>query len=245
MGRFGLVTDQTLRVAAMVKESGELTNAGIFHTTIISHPTEGFVVCGEEEMAGKVMQIMEEGRLREWVNKAQMRAGGKLNQFDSRQVKERLLMELYDCALPVFPLPPSEMTSLLLLQQQFGKVRESEMAGLRFKKGDEMPQKWREWFPFDEEIFHCIRGATPTKELKGLVEGKGLTLTEFYKTLLHDVYKLRLGVDLWEEYHLERSMEELRMLLQRKNSAREEVRKYLRRNSNYVFFDIVYLDIFR
>ena len=84
MGRFGLVTDQTLRVAAMVKESGELTNAGIFHTTIISHPTEGFVVCGEEEMAGKVMQIMEEGRLREWVNKAQMRAGGKLNQFDSR-----------------------------------------------------------------------------------------------------------------------------------------------------------------
>ena len=193
------------------------------------------MVCGEEEMAGKVMQIMEEGRLREWVNKAQMRAGGKLKQFDSRQAKERLLMELYDCALPVFPLPPSEMTSLLLLQQQFGKVRESEMAGLRFKKGDEMPQKWREWFPFDEEIFHCIRGATPTKELKGLVERKGLTLTEFYKTLLHDVYKLRLGVDLWEEYHLERSMEELRMLLQRKNSAREEVRKYLRRNSNYVF----------
>ena len=64
MGRFGLVTDQTLRVAAMVKESGELTNAGIFHTTIISHPTEGFVVCGEEEMAGKVdldvqLKVME------------------------------------------------------------------------------------------------------------------------------------------------------------------------------------------
>ena len=48
--------------------------------------------------------------------------------------------------------------------------------------------------------------------------------------------KLRLGVDLWEEYHLERNMEELRILLQRKNSAREEVRKYLHRNSNYVFF---------
>ena len=31
-------------------------------------------------------------------------------------------------------------------------------------------------------------------------------------------------------------MEELRILLQRKNSAREEVRKYLHRNSNYVFF---------
>ena len=49
------------------------------------------------------------------------------------------------------------------------------------------------------------------------------------------MYKLRLGVDLWEEYHLERNMEELRILLQRKNSAREEVRKYLHRNSNYVF----------
>ena len=32
--------------------------------------------------------------------------------------------------------------------------------------------------------------------------------------------------------NLERSMDELRMLLQRKNSVREEVRKYFHRNSN-------------
>ena len=76
MGKRGAVEEQTVRVSAMVKASEQLTLAD--HTTIISHPIEGFLVSGEEEMSRHVMELIDRAGLRGMVNVAQMRAGGPM-----------------------------------------------------------------------------------------------------------------------------------------------------------------------
>ena len=136
MGKRGVVEEQTVRVSAMVKASEQLTLAGVFSTTIISHPTEGFLVSGEEEMTRHVMELIDRAGLRGMVNVAQMRTGGMLNHLSTRKMKEKMLMKLYKCVLPPLPMPLSDMKSLVLLQQQFGKVWDCELKGQRFKVGD-------------------------------------------------------------------------------------------------------------
>ena len=72
MGRRGVLEEQTTRVASLVESSAKLTHAGIYHTTIIYHPNEGLIVTGEEEMAAKVLEVIEGSGLREVVNDAQI-----------------------------------------------------------------------------------------------------------------------------------------------------------------------------
>ena len=142
MGRRGVLEEQTTRVASLVESSAKLTHAGIYHTTIIYHPNEGLIVTGEEEMAAKVLEVIEGSGLREVVNDAQIRAGNMLNHFSSRKIKQDLLSKLYRCNLPALPMPLSEMRTLVLLTKAFGKVLETELKGLKYKFGQgPMPEK--------------------------------------------------------------------------------------------------------
>ena len=159
MGRRGVLEEQTTRVASLVESSAKLTHAGIYHTTIIYHPNEGLIVTGEEEMAAKVLEVIEGSGLREVVNDAQIRAGNMLNHFSSRKIKQDLLSKLYRCNLPALPMPLSEMRTVVLLTKAFGKVLETELKGLKYKLGQgPMPEK--DWFNYGEQIWACFTGTT-------------------------------------------------------------------------------------
>ena len=213
MGKRGALEEQTTRVAALVKASESLTMAGIFHTTIIHHPNEGMILTGEEEMTTKVMQMIEAANLRQFVNAAQLRAGNSINHFSTRRVKATMLSQIYNCVLPPLPMPLGEMRTLVLLTTAFGKVWDCELKSTRFKIGDSAPENVKEWFGYEEEVWTCMREATHTKELAGILKGKGLTLTDFYRQLIRDAYAARLTGGGVEEYHLERDYDELRTLL--------------------------------
>ena len=102
---------------------------------------------------------------------------------------------------------------------QLGMSLDSDMIGQTinlnwpFKVGDEMPETWTVWFEFDQETFNCLRGSTHSKDLAEVLKARGLTVQAFYKKLLTDVYKARLGADKKEEYHMERDYDELKGLL--------------------------------
>ena len=68
--RRGAVEEQTVRMAALMKASEQMTKAGLFSVTIVSHPTEGIIISGEEEM-GKVIQgLMQNSDLATVVSEA-------------------------------------------------------------------------------------------------------------------------------------------------------------------------------
>ena len=82
-----------------------------------------------------------------------------------------------------------------------------------FKVGDELPETWSAWFEFDQETFNCLRGSTHSKELAEVLKARGLSVQAFYKKMLTDVYKARLGTGKQEEYHMERDYDEIKGLL--------------------------------
>ena len=215
MGKRGTLEEQTTRVAAMVKLSEQLTYAGIFHSCIIHHPTEGMILTGEVEMTAKVMELIENGRLRQSVNEARLRAGTMINHFSTRKIKEDMLSQIYSCVLPPLPMPLVEMRTLVLLTKAFGKVWDCELnkGGQKFKVGDPIPEKVKDWFRFGEEIWSCLRGVTHTNELAEILKGQGLTLPDFYRQLITDAYGARMRGGDVRDYHLERDYEELRRLL--------------------------------
>ena len=213
MGRRGALEEQTTRVAALVKASEQLTMAGIFHSCIIHHPTEGMILTGEEDMTTRVMEMIEQARLRERVTEAQLRAGNMINHFSTRRIKENMLAQIYKCVLPPLPMPLGEMRTLVLLTTAFAKVWETELKGTKFRIGDKMPEKLKDWFRYDEQVWACMRGATHTKDLAQILKGKGLTLPDFYRQLISDAYTARSTGGDAQEYHLERDYEELRTLL--------------------------------
>ena len=220
MGRRGLVEEQTTKVARMVKKSEDLTMAGIFHTSIIYHPTEGLILTGEEEMSRKVMELIERGGLKQSVTEAQLRAGNSLNHFSSRRTKENILSKLFNCVLPPLPMPLSEMRTLVLLTTAFGKLWEVELKGTRFKIGDPCPEKMKDWFKHGDDVWSCMKGTTHTKELLAILKSKGMNLPDFYRELLTAAYKAR-GADV-QQFHLERDTDQLQSLLEAQEEGREE-----------------------
>ena len=104
---------------------------------------------------------------------------------------------------PRFPLKRKLRTSSLpLLQGQLARALEVEMAGIRLKPGDPMPEKITQWFDFRAEAFFCIKWKTHTKPLPGnnkcnlvlicLIQSLFVTFTaisiliKFYSGLLKD-----------------------------------------------------------
>ena len=203
MGRRGVLEEQTTRVASLVESSAKLTHAGIYHTTIIYHPNEGLIVTGEEEMAAKVLEVIEGSGLREVVNDAQIRAGNMLNHFSSRKIKQDLLSKLYRCNLPALPMPLSEMRTLVLLTKAFGKVLETELKGLKYKLGQgPMPDKVKDWFNYGEQIWACFTGTTQhAPELADHLKARRLTMAAFLRDLLKKVYNVRMRGDYEELRH--------------------------------------------
>ena len=51
----------------------------------------------------------------------------------------------------------------------------------------------REWFPFDQEVWSCLRGTYHIDELKLVVQRKGLSMTELYKQMVKGVYTKRVS----------------------------------------------------
>ena len=218
MGRRGVLEEQTTRVASLVESSAKLTHAGIYHTTIIYHPNEGLIVTGEEEMAAKVLEVIEGSGLREVVNDAQIRAGNMLNHFSSRKIKQDLLSKLYRCNLPALPMPLSEMRTVVLLTKAFGKVLETELKGLKYKLGQgPMPEKVKDWFNYGEQIWACFTGTTQhAPELADHLKARRLTMAAFLRDLLKKVYNVRIRGGDVEDFHLERDYEELRWMMTRR-----------------------------
>ena len=218
--RRGAVEEQTVRMAALMKASEQMTKAGLFSVTIVSHPTEGIIISGEEEM-GKVIQgLMQNSDLATVVSEAPTKAGSMINHFSTRTEKEKALRELYDCNLPPLPLPFSEFKTFTVMAAQFGKLLEAEMQGTKYKVGDQVPGRVKEWFEEDQEVFDCLRGVTHTSKLGPALKSRGTTTAEFYRKMLRAAYTLRLkGEAHLETYHLERDMEDLQRLVRQKRES--------------------------
>ena len=124
-GRRGALEEQTTKIAAFLKASEQLTKSGIAAAAIISHPVEGFIYSGASKMTNATRNLVERSNLKAEVEHEQTTTGQMLNHYSSRREKESLLMKLYDTRLPPLPLPFSEITSNLTVQNQFNRALEA------------------------------------------------------------------------------------------------------------------------
>ena len=94
--------------------------------------------------------------------------------------------------------------------------------------------KVREWFPFDQEVWSCLRGTYHIDELKLVVQRKGLSMTELYKQMVKGVYTKRVsggnvGRDLRDlrqmEMHGDVQDEEQHLVEQQPQVGEQEQRK--------------------
>ena len=92
----------------------------------------------------------------------------------------------------------------------------------------------REWFPFDQEVWSCLRGTYHIDELKLVVQRKGLSMTELYKQMVKGVYTKRVsggnvGRDLRDlrqmEMHGDVQDEEQHLVEQQPQVGEQEQRK--------------------
>ena len=128
----GALEEQTAKVGGLLKASEQVSKAGIYAVTLISHPTEGILVSGEEEMCRIIREMLKtSGKEREFrempVN------GGMVNHFSSRAEKTKALKRLYSCPLPPLPMPFSEMKTHGLMLGQFAKLWDVEMQSAKCK----------------------------------------------------------------------------------------------------------------
>ena len=110
--RRGLMEEQTVRVGALLKASEMLTKSGIHAVTLISHPTEGIIISGEEEMSRVAREMVESSSMGKVVSEAPTRARGVVNHFSTRAEKKKVLKQLFK----------TEIKTFTLMLGQFGKV---------------------------------------------------------------------------------------------------------------------------
>ena len=193
-----------------MKASEQLTKSGLFSVTIVSSPTEGIIISGEEEMCLTARKLLENTSLAKVVEEAPTKAGWMINHFSTRAEKEKALKTLFKCNLPPLPMPLSELKTFTLLAAVFGKVWEVEMLKNKYKMGDPVPDNVREWFEDDVEVFQNLRGATHTGKLGNLLKERGTTITQLYRKMVTAAYTKRLGgEEHLESYHLERDLNEI------------------------------------
>ena len=106
----GSVEETTAGVAEALESSKDLTACGLRSVTIMIHPIEGVIVSGEEILSMEMMDIMENGGLKSRMIDETMRQGSMLmNHYSTRNEKELFMSKLYNCNLPTFPIPFSEL----------------------------------------------------------------------------------------------------------------------------------------
>ena len=77
-----------------------------------------------------------------------------------------------------------------------------------------MPEKFKEWFTYDEEVFLCLRGSAHTSKLGPLLKERGTTIANFYQAVVKAAYSRRLGgEEHLDSYHLERDLGEVQAVL--------------------------------
>ena len=129
----GSVEETTTGVAEALGSSKDLTACGLRSVTIMIHPIKGVIVSGEENLS---MGMMENGGLKSRMIDETMRQGSMLmNHYSTRNEKELFMSKLYNCNLPPFPIPFSELiqSSIPLMTAQFSKVLKVEMSGGKAK----------------------------------------------------------------------------------------------------------------
>ena len=73
-----------------------------------------------------------------------------------------------------------------------------------------MPEKIKEWFTYDEEVFQCLRGSAHSSKLGPLLKERGTTIANFYQAVVKAAYSRRLGgEEHLDSYHLERDLGEV------------------------------------
>ena len=77
----------------MTVKKGQLSKAGVFAVTMISHPTEGIIISGEEEMAKLTMTLLETSSMGRLMTELPTRVGGVTNHVSTRSEKEKALKE--------------------------------------------------------------------------------------------------------------------------------------------------------
>ena len=130
MGKHGRMEDQTTRVAHLINSSSKLSDAGIYHATVIYHPSEGLIVTGKEQMSRALENMLVGPGREQLIDEACVQDGDRLNHYSSRKEKERLMQRIYKTNLPPLHLPLSELRTLVLLQAAFGRAWEPELSGL-------------------------------------------------------------------------------------------------------------------
>ena len=126
----GSAEETSTGVVKALELSKDLTNCGLRSVTIMIHPIEVVIVSGEEILSMEMMDIMENGGLKSRMIDETMRQGSMLmNHYSTRNEKELFMSKLYNCNLPPFPIPFSELiqSSIPLMTAQFSKALKVEM----------------------------------------------------------------------------------------------------------------------
>ena len=132
----GSVEETTTGVAEALGSSKDLTACCLRSVTIMIHPIEVVIVSGEEILSMEMMDIMENGGLKSRIIDETMRQGSILmNHYSIRNEKELFMSKLYNCNLPPFLTPFSELiqSSIPLMTAQFLKAQKLEMSGSKAK----------------------------------------------------------------------------------------------------------------
>ena len=80
-----------------MKASEQLTKSGLFSVTIVSSPTKGIIISGEEEMCKTARVLLRNTSMAKVVAEAPTKAGCMINHFSTRAEKEKATYHPYQC----------------------------------------------------------------------------------------------------------------------------------------------------
>ena len=163
-----------------------------------------------------------------------------MNHHSTRSKKLELLGLLHQTALPPLSSKFTDLNNFDTIRIQFAKMMKSEVQGLSFKWGGEIPEKVKEWLDSAwYEAFKLLRGQNYDKGLGPIVKEIGFSkISDFFKSMIQKCYSLRLGGEhKMNTFHTNLSVNILRELLadkpdeiveeQRRRLAVEEHRRKL------------------
>ena len=231
---------QSKAINQAVEKSYDLTKNEILSFRVISSPTEGLLFCGEERLTKWATEILKREGLNQKIAELQMIGMRRINHHCTRSKKLELLGLLHQTALPPLSSKFSDLNNFDTIRIQFAKMMKSEVQGLNFKWGGEIPEKVKEWLDEDwHEAFKLLRGQNYDRGLVPILKQLGFTqITDFFKAMMQRCYSLRLGGEHnMNTFHTNLSIDILRELLadkpdeiveeQRRRLSEEEQRRKL------------------
>ena len=198
----------------------ELSKEGIVAFTFML-TDDGPELCGEEDIATQMMEVLEENKIIEKAQRIKLR-GQVLSHRNTRTMKIVDLQDIFDTTLPPLALPLDELVDYDLIRTAFCKMMKSEGLKTLWRPGQDPPaaiQAW--WGPHDWDIFRSYQNQNLNREVMELIRARYPEHRKnsiiFFRDKIRDCYRQRLGNGNVERFHMAITKEEIEGLKQEKN----------------------------